>query len=180
MPLNGARSILEVGGGRGMLAEQVLRRRPPGGAEYVVTEIDEYMTECLKLRLQRFEKVQVIRTSEDSSYPFPDGRFDMIISTYVLDSLTAEMIESHVAEMARVTVRGGLVLVLSLSHGTTLLSRVTDGVWRSIYRINPAFVGRSRPISLVNFFRPPIWSVRSRQAILSRGFCSELVVAQLC
>ena len=103
--------------------------------------------------------------------------FDRFLSTYVMDLLSEEDIESLIAEAHRVLIPNGLLGLVSLTAGFTLLTGLIEKLWSTIYRIRPSVVGGCRPISLEGFAKTG-WNIRHLQRIRSFAVPSEVLVAE--
>lgn len=87
LDLRGARSILEVGSGLGILTEEVARRAPD--AEVVGVEFSEAQLAGVKAKAPNLRFVR----GDAHELEFEDGRFDVVYGRWVLE---------HVADPARV------------------------------------------------------------------------------
>lgn len=81
------------------------------------------------------------------------------------------------AEAHRVLVAGGLLCLVSLTHGQTPLSKLITGLWRRVHTWRPTLVGGCRPLALMDYVTRPEWRVRHRSISTSFGISSEIVVA---
>lgn len=178
LSLASAKSVIEFGCGTGRLAGSLLADHLPADAEYLSLDVSPVMVGLTEGRLARFgDRARVLLTTGETTLPVASGSFDRFISTYVLDLLTEDDVRSLVAEAHRVLALGGLLGLVSLTHGFTPLSRVFEKVWVTLHRANPAFVGGCRPISLQRFVRGA-WAIRHAQKIARFGVPSEVLVAE--
>jgi len=173
-----AASMIEFGCGTGRLAESLLTHHLPKEATYLGIEISSTMARLAKRRLERFGKrATVLLTKGEIQLDVKTSSFDRFLSTYVLDLLSEEDIRSLVAEAHRVLTPGGLLGIVSLTHGFTTVSRVFEKAWMSAFRFRPSLVGGCRPISLEDFIGAG-WNVRHSQKMTSFGVPSEVLVAE--
>jgi hypothetical protein len=100
------------------------------------------------------------------------------VSTYVLDLLTFEDIRTVLQEAWRLLSDGGLLGLVSLTHGFTPLSRVVEGLWMALYAIRPSLVGGCRPIHLSELVTEPTWKIRYDDKFSNYGVPSEVLVAE--
>lgn len=178
LSLASAESVIEFGCGTGRLAGSLLADHLPADAEYLGLDVSPVMVGLTEGRLARFgDRARVLLTTGETTLPVASGSFDRFISTYVLDLLTENDVRSLLAEAHRVLALGGLLGLVSLTHGFTPLSRVLEKVWVTIHRANPVFVGGCRPISLQRFVRDA-WAIRHAQRIARFGVPSEVLVAE--
>ena len=73
---------------------------------------------------------------------------------------------------------GGLLGLVSLTHGQTSISRVIAGAWTGVYSFSPSLVGGCLPIELLEFVVESMWRVRHRRVVTHFGLSSEVLVAQ--
>jgi len=98
--LVGARTVLEVGCGTGVIAREVARRGP------AVTGLD-LDAEMLIIARQEAPAVRLVQ-GDAHALPFPDGTFDVVLCHYLLLWLADPA--QALREMARVVCPGGVVL----------------------------------------------------------------------
>jgi SAM-dependent methyltransferase len=120
----GAERVLDVGCGRGLMLVGAARRLSTGRA----TGIDIWQAEDLSgnrpeatLENARREGVKdrvEIQTADMRRMPFPDGAFDVVLSSAAIHNLYAAPDRSKaIAEMARVLKPGGQAVVDDIRHG---------------------------------------------------------------
>lgn len=174
-----ATALFEFGCGTGRFAEMILDSHLPAGAKYVGVDISETMVTLAQNRLARFgTQAEVYLTSGSPQLDFASGTFNRFISNYVLDLLTSEDIRRLLQEAQRMLSCGGLLGLVSLTHGFTPLSRVVEHAWMAAHAIRPALVGGCRPIELLEFVATPAWRLHYRDRYTSYGVPSELLVAE--
>jgi ubiquinone/menaquinone biosynthesis C-methylase UbiE len=173
-----ARAVVEFGCGTGRLAETLLRERLPEEATYLAVDLSTTMVALTRQRLSPFgERVQVVQTSGSPRLSEADGAFDRFLSTYVLDLLSTEDIRQLLGEAHRLLRSGGLLGLVSLTHGTTAPARLVERAWVWTHRRRPAWVGGCRPISLLEFVASD-WEVTHHAVMTSFAMSSEVVVAR--
>lgn len=178
LSLESAKSVIEFGCGTGRLAGSFLTNHLPADAEYLGLDVSPVMVRLTEERLASFgDRARVLLTTGETTLPVASESFDRFISIYVLDILSEDDIRSLVAEAHRVLAPGGLLGLVSLTHGFTPLSRVVEKVWVTLHRVNPAIVGGCRPISLQRFVKGA-WAIRHAQKIARFGVPSEVLVAE--
>lgn len=112
--------VLEIGGGAGAMAEQLLTRRPD--VRLTATDVDQAMVSAAGERLARFGDRAVVQQADATGLPFPDGSFDTVLSFIMLHHVVDW--EKALAEVLRVVRPGGSLvgydiqpsLVLRLVH----------------------------------------------------------------
>ena len=174
-----ASSVVELGCGTGRFAKALLEEHLPTDARYVGFDLSETMVDLSRRRLARFGERAEVRLSDGSpSLELKAGRWDRFVSNYVLDLLPVDEIRGVVREAHRVLRAGGLLCLVSLTHGCTAPSRALERVWTRIHRLRPSLVGGCRPISLLEFLPDPAWRVRHHDVVTSFAIPSEIVVAE--
>ena len=173
-----ANFVIEFGCGTGLLAESLLAHHLSVNAQYLAVDLSPTMVALTQKRLSKFGlRAKVLLTQGQAQLSIPPNSADRFLSTYVLDLLTKDDILSVIAEAHRVLVPGGLLGLVSLSHGFTSLSRIVEQVWVFIHKICPMMVGGCRPISLEAFMNDA-WYIRQHQKIVRLGVPSEVLVAE--
>ena len=66
--------------------------------------------------------------------------------------------------------------LVSLTQGTTPISRFVSTVWMSVFRSNPALVGGCRPIRLESHLDPGDWELEYRNVVIALGIPSEVII----
>jgi hypothetical protein len=82
-----------------------------------------------------------------------------------------------VSEAHRVLRAGGLLCLVSLTHGSSAFQKLVSGARSRIHSFRPALVGGCRPIELPDFVSLPEWRVESREMVSCLGLSSEVLVA---
>jgi ubiquinone/menaquinone biosynthesis C-methylase UbiE len=176
-----ARAVIEFGCGTGSFAQQVLQHDLPPDARYVGVDISSTMVSLAKKRLSPLGKRAEVHQTDGSFLPsLPDGQFDRFISNYVLDLLPTEDAAAVVREAFRVLVPGGRICLVSLTHGTTPLSRFVSSTWTALQRRAPKLVGGCRPVELGELVDNHQWSVLHLARVTAFGVPSEILVAKKC
>jgi ubiquinone/menaquinone biosynthesis C-methylase UbiE len=179
LDLTTAQSVLEFGCGTGRLAESLLSQQLPPTAEYVAIDISSNMVSLARRRLMRFgPRVRVLQSLGEMTLEVESGKYDRFLSTYVFDLLSEADIGTLLAEAHRVLSSGGLLGLVSLTHGSTLMSHVIERAWVGVHSFRPSLVGGCRPIELLEFVEGSTWRIRHRRTITRFGMASEVVVAE--
>ena len=95
--------VLELGSGSGAMAEELLARFP--SIHLVATDVDPGMVEAASRRLTPFGDRFEVHQADATQLPFPDGRFDAVVSFIMLHH-TVQW-EQALGETARVLRPGG-------------------------------------------------------------------------
>jgi ubiquinone/menaquinone biosynthesis C-methylase UbiE len=176
--LGSAKAVIEFGCGTGWLAELLLADYLLSDAQYVGVDISATMVKLSQRRLEQFgPRAKVLLTEGEMRLDFESDNFDRFLSTYVMDLLSEKDIESLIAEAHRILTPGGLLGLVSLTEGYTLLTRLLEKIWSGVYRLRPALVGGCRPVSLGAFVNTG-WNIRHLQRMKSLAVPSEVLVAE--
>jgi len=173
-----AQHVLEFGCGTGRLAQRLLAENLPATAMYQGLDISATMVQLATQRLQAFaSRARVNQTQGEMRLAFPEQTFDRFVSAYVLDLLPGEEIRELLGEAHRVLNESGILAIVSLSQGDTLVTKIVTRLWRSIHRINPKWVGGCRPVELTEFIDDSLWKLRHHEKVTQFGVTSEVIVA---
>ncbi|HEX7747009.1 MAG TPA: methyltransferase domain-containing protein [Micromonosporaceae bacterium] len=102
--LNG--EVLEIGAGGGSMAARLLANRP--GVRMTVTDYDDAMAASARARLARFGARATVLRADATRLPFPDARFDAVVSFIMLHHVIAW--ETAIDEAVRVLRPGGALI----------------------------------------------------------------------
>ncbi len=98
--------VLELGGGSGAMAARLLATRP--GLRTTVTDYDEAMVAAARARLTAFADRANVRQADATCLPFPDDRFDAVLSFIMLHHVINW--EAAIGEAIRVLRPGGVLV----------------------------------------------------------------------
>src|SRR5688500_7846379 len=98
--------VLEIGGGSGAMAEQLLLRYPD--LQLTVTDFDPEMVSTARERLAPFGDRVTVEEADATNLRFADARFDTVLSFIMLHHVIDW--EQAFREALRVTRPGGLVV----------------------------------------------------------------------
>ena len=173
-----ARAVCEFGCGTGRLAQRLLREFLPHNSTYLGLDISETMVALARNRLIRWkERASAIRTDGTPHVPAGDESFDRFLACYVFDLLSEQDIRDLLSEAHRVLVPGGLLCLVSLTHGETTPSKILISVWERVHAWRPALVGGCRPLELRARLSEVAWQLQHQSVISRFGVSSEVVVA---
>lgn len=173
-----ARAIMEFGCGTGRFALQILSEIAPAGCRYLGVDLSPTMVTLAGARLSSYsDRAEVRLTDGAATIGEPDGSFDRFVSNYVLDLLSRETIGQLLCEARRLLEPGGLLCLVSLTHGSTAFQKAVSGIWSRIHTVRPGLVGGCRPIELLDFVTSQNWRVEFREVVFSFGLSSEVLVA---
>jgi ubiquinone/menaquinone biosynthesis C-methylase UbiE len=106
--------------------------------------------------------------------PFASSTFDVIISTYLLDLLREDEIESVLSEFRKVIKPGGRAVLVQMGDQ----SRLVNKAWMWLYHHAPALVGGCRPVEIRHSLGVAGWRVEEFEQVLQGSFRSNLYVVR--
>lgn len=115
--------VLDVAGGTGDMTRAMLPKVSPGGQVWL-TDINESMLAQGRDRLLNLGLLPEVVCCNAEQLPFPDGSFDRVVVAFGLRNMTHQ--DQALAEMTRVLVPGGRLLVLEFSKIDPRLQRAYD------------------------------------------------------
>lgn len=139
----GPTSILDVGVGSG---HALLAFAEKTSARIVGVDLSMPMIRQARQNLQDGRiRVQLVR-ADALSLPFPDGSFEGVVTSFVVDLLPVEQIPVALSELSRVLAPGGRIVVATMHVSNALIKQA----WMLAYRAVPEFVGHLRPVDFTN------------------------------
>ncbi len=175
----GCRSLFELGCGTGRYAAHLLERMLPTTATYVGVDVSPKMVALASERLARWSPRARVLLFEPPPLRLPadDGVFDRFVSAYVFDLLSPGDARALIGEAARVLAPGGLLALVSLTHGTTGSSRIFSTGWQAFAERWPRLAGGCRPIDLRELVVAPEWSIRRCEVVVRFAVPSQVLIA---
>ncbi len=174
-----AQAVFEFGCGTGAFAEHLLTSHLDPSARYVAVDSSTTMIRLAQARLAPFGgRVLVQQTDGSLQFELPSGSCDRFVSTYVADLLSESDIATLFAEAHRLLTREGRLCLVSLTHGTTRVSRLVTGVWTQVHARWPTLVGGCRPLHLRDLLPSSHFQLIYDNIIIAFGIPSEVVIAK--
>src|SRR5262245_5903966 len=121
-------SVLDVGCGTGTLAILAKQRVGAAGSVSGIDPSPEMIARATRKAQRRGADV-AFQTATAQALPFPDGRFDLVLSTLMLHHLARSARAECLAEIRRVLVPGGRLLVVDFET-----SERPHGIFRHLHR----------------------------------------------
>ena len=174
-----ATSVIELGCGTGRYARTLLKARLPAAASYRGFELSGRMAGIAQSRLRPWTgRASVTRTDGDPPLPLEDAQADRFIANYVLDLMGPDDSRRWLAEAHRVLAPAGLLCLVSITPGTSRVSRFVSDAWTRVWRRRPSVVGGCRPIELLDILEQGQWTTLHREVVTAWSVSSEVVVAR--
>jgi ubiquinone/menaquinone biosynthesis C-methylase UbiE len=174
-----ARAVFELGCGTGRFAAALLRDELPDDAHFIGVDVSPVMVALARERVARWAPRAEVCLLEPPARTLSgtDGSFDRFIATYVFDLLSADDASALLREAHRLLVPGGLIGLVSLTHGRSLASRIVSDAWGALATRWPALVGGCRPIALGDLLTQEHWHLLDRALITRWCVPSEVLIA---
>jgi demethylmenaquinone methyltransferase/2-methoxy-6-polyprenyl-1,4-benzoquinol methylase len=172
----GGDRVLDAGTGTGLALPRLVRQAAPG----VVWALDATPAMLARARrraaaLPRPDGVRFV-DGDLRALPFPDGAFDAVFSSYVVDVLPAADARAALRELVRVLRPGGRLALVTMAPPR----RPAERLWAALARHVPAALGRSQPVSWPAMRRVLVPAVRPlhHAHLTQAGFPSHIVIAR--
>jgi demethylmenaquinone methyltransferase/2-methoxy-6-polyprenyl-1,4-benzoquinol methylase len=163
--------VLHVGVGAGHDQARLQEAVAPSG---VVAGVD---ISPVMLGLTRARTGAALARADARALPCGAGQFDRLFSAYLLDLLPAGELRAQLSEFRRVLRPGGRLALVSLTEGTSPVSRLMIGAWKLAYRANPLLCGGCRPLRLAALAQAAGFVVVAREVVTQLGLPSEVLAA---
>ena len=173
-----ASSVLEFGCGTGRFAQELFTEHLSPAAKYHGVDISTTMVRLATERLKPFQQCATVTlTSDEAPVPLKDNSIDRFVSTYVFDILSHDSAKKVLSQAHRNLRADGLLCLVSITPGTTPISRFVMGTWQWIFSQKPSIVGGCRPMQLTNLLPAGQWQTRFQTVVVAWGIASEVVIA---
>jgi ubiquinone/menaquinone biosynthesis C-methylase UbiE len=174
-----AQAVFEYGMGTGRFAEKLLSEYLPASCRYFGTDISSTMVELATQHLHCWADRSTLQLSNGAvKLAVQDAQYDRFVCNYVLDLMSRQDAVALVQEAHRILTPGGLLCLVSLTHGKTWLTRGISSAWNALYRIRPKLVGGCRPIESLDYVLPADWEMEYHAKVSACGISSEIDVAR--
>jgi ubiquinone/menaquinone biosynthesis C-methylase UbiE len=162
--------VLEVAVGTGLAFERILQANPSGrneGIDLTEAMLIRAKKKAVRSGLKNFR----LKVGDAYNLDFPDRSFDVLINNYMFDLLPQQDFFTVLREFKRVLRPGGRLAMVNMTKG----ERWYNGIWNRIYRINPAFLGGCRGVSLLPELKACGFVQCKREYMSQFTFPSEIV-----
>jgi ubiquinone/menaquinone biosynthesis C-methylase UbiE len=169
--LRDGEQVLEVAVGTGLLFEQVLEHNPHGQNEGI--DLTQEMLARAERRAAGTGRTNYrLRPGDAYHLDFEDSRFDLLVNNYMFDLLPQSDFQAVLGEFKRVLKPGGRLVLANM----TKAGHWYHGLWESVYRLNPAWMGGCRGVWLADDLKTVGFERVQRETITQFGFPSEIVM----
>jgi demethylmenaquinone methyltransferase/2-methoxy-6-polyprenyl-1,4-benzoquinol methylase len=160
-----------VGVGTGKEHARIYAAILPGGISFGI-DISRVM-----LSLTHQKNKTPLCQADARNIPFVSDRFDRIYMSYVLDLLPINDIPGILAGLRRVLKPGGRIVIVALTEGITLPSRVLVAAWKAVYKLSPITCAGCRPLQLTSMLEKAGFKNIQREVVVQLAVPSEILVA---
>lgn len=164
--------LLNLGVGTGQEHPKIQAAIQPGGVAWGL-DLSPVM-----LRLTRRRSAAPLCRADIRRLPFTSACFDRLFSAYVLDLIPSQDLPGLLAECRRLLKPGGRLVLVSLTEGVDLTSRLLVGLWKLAYAVSPVACGGCRPVQLARLVGEAGFPRIEREVVLQLGVPSEVIVAE--
>ncbi|MCK6547139.1 methyltransferase domain-containing protein [Myxococcota bacterium] len=163
--------VLEVAVGTGLAFRELVRRNPSGRT--VGIDLTEAMLERARSKVAGLPGDHALCVGDATNLDLPDASFDVVVNNYMFDLLPEERFDHVVAELRRVLRPGGRVVLVNMTRGESVHTRL----WEQVYRLSPALLGGCRGVELAPVVSRAGFRDVRRSYLTQLGFPSELITA---
>lgn len=166
--------ILEVAVGTGLAFYEIVKRNSQG--LNVGIDLSQGMLERAKKRLSKLPGAHYsLRTGTAFGLQTETGSIDLLVNNYLFDLISFEDMDRVLTEFKRVLKKGGKLVLVNMTEGETLGSKVYD----LIYRLAPKAMGGCRGVRLTDKLIQHGFTVESREYFQQMFFPSEVIIAHI-
>lgn len=133
--------VLEVAVGPGVIFSEILKRVNPMNTVYGIDLSPKMLEKTRKLAAKKGFSNFDLREGDARKMPFPDGYFDVLFNSYMLDLTPINDFPVVLKEFYRILKKNGRLVTVNFSKkdGSPVLSE-------SLYKLNPVLWHGCRPV----------------------------------
>jgi demethylmenaquinone methyltransferase / 2-methoxy-6-polyprenyl-1,4-benzoquinol methylase len=164
--------VLEVAVGTGIAFYEIVKRNPHG--HNIGIDLSKGMLEKAQNRMKKLSGANyslTIGTAFDLSAQ--KESVDLLVNNYMFDLISYQDMDKVLVEFKRVLKVGGKLVLVNMTEGETLGSRLYD----LVYRISPRTMGGCRGVRLTDKLKQHGFTVEVREYYQQMLFPSEVIVA---
>lgn len=164
--------ILEVAVGTGLAFYEIVKRNPQG--LNVGVDLSQGMLEKAKKRLSTLPGARYsLRTGTAFDLQTETGSIDLLVNNYLFDLISFGDMDKVLTEFKRALKKGGKLLLVNMTEGETLASKLYD----LIYRLSPKTMGGCRGVRMTDKLIQHGFTVETREYVQQMLFPSEVILA---
>jgi len=165
--------ILEVAAGTGLVFQEIVRRNPNGRNTGV--DLSEGMLAKARRRLSKTGHANYSLTrGTATALELEDSSVDLLVNNYMFDLISFQEMDTVLTEFHRVLKPGGKLVLVNMTTGRTVGSRVYD----RFYSRFPRLFGGCRGVQLTEILERNRFRVHTREYIQQCLFPSEVILAE--
>lgn len=165
-------SILEAAVGTGVQFEKIAIVNKNGFTEGI--DLSPDMLSLAKKRMENYPKDNYrLQTGSVYNLPYEDGKFDLIINSYMFDLLPEEDYLKILGEFSRVLKKGGRVVISTMTFGKNWCNKP----WVKIAEWFPSLMTGCRPVHLGKYILNAGFKIETTEQLSQNSFPSEIIKA---
>jgi ubiquinone/menaquinone biosynthesis C-methylase UbiE len=166
-------SILEVAVGTGLAFSEILKRNPNGTNTGI--DLSKGMLARAKKRVSRLPEANyTLKAGSAFQLDIEDESIDILVNNYMFDLIPFEDMPRILEEFRRVLKKGGKLILINMTEGERLGSKLYDVV----YTISPRTMGGCRGVKLADRLKKHGFKVEIREYYQQMLFPSEVILAR--
>jgi ubiquinone/menaquinone biosynthesis C-methylase UbiE len=169
------KNILEVAVGTGLAFYEIVKRNPHG--HNVGIDLSAGMLEKAKDRMKNLAGANFsLAIGTAFKLPAQAESVDLLVNNYMFDLITYADMDRVLAEFRRVLKAAGKLILVNMTNGETLGSKLYD----FIYRLSPKIMGGCRGVRLADRVKQHGFAVEVREYHQQMLFPSGVILAHKC
>lgn len=170
--IKNGQAILEVAVGTGHAFQEIVKKNPTGMNTGI--DLSKGMLAKAKKRLAKLSGAKYT-LSQGTAFELPSasGSVDLLMNNYMFDLIAYDDMDKVLAEFRRVLKNGGKLVLVNMTEGESIWTRVYD----LIYRVYPKAIGGCRGVKLSEKLKEQGFTVERREYYHQLLFPSEVIVA---
>jgi ubiquinone/menaquinone biosynthesis C-methylase UbiE len=166
-------NILEVAVGTGLAFYEIVKRNPHGNN--IGLDLSKGMLEKAKHRMKKMPDANYLLTVGTAfDLPAASESVDLLVNNYMFDLISFEDMDKILLEFKRVLKAGARLVLVNMTVGETLGSRL----YEFIYRVSPKIMGGCRGVKMAEKLKQHGFTVETREIYQQLLFPSEVILAR--
>jgi ubiquinone/menaquinone biosynthesis C-methylase UbiE len=165
-------NILEVAVGTGLAFYEIVKRNPHGHNAGI--DVSKGMLDKARKRLSKLAGARyVLCTGTAFDLQMENESVDLLMNNYMFDLIAYADMDKVLEEFKRVLKKGGRLILVNMTKGERLGSKLYD----FIYRLSPKAMGGCRGVQLTEKLKQHGFTVEAREYCQQMLFPSEIIAA---